>query len=474
MGEVGASPTLTRNGNSRIPRLKPEYPPLPCAVRPSRIKETSVNTHRWLAVLFFEQPSSHTTASGNPHHPSIWAAFWRGNFMKHLLLLALLLAVLIPVGPAVAQDAPICVEDYDESVDYFANKVEPVHAEGFTVEYFNHYKVVNVVTPWIGATEEDAFTYVLVQCGTPVPDGFDDAQIIELPVESVIAMSTTQLPHLVELGVVDTLVGLDSTLYVNSPAVLELIDNEALVEVGFGADVNIEVVLDVEPDVVMSSGSGIPEYDVHPVLLDNDVPAVINAEWVENSPLARAEWIKFTSTFFNAEAAANEYFENVEAEYQELVALTADIEDSPTVLTGSFFSDTWTIAGTESFVGQYIADAGADLVFAEHEDVAGNPASAFFDFETVYLDGLEADYWLPNAFGVSSVEDLLAQDERYADFVAVEAGNVYADSNRVNENGGNDIFESGVINPHIVLMDLIKIFHPDLLPDHELVYYKKL
>ncbi|MCI0713308.1 MAG: ABC transporter substrate-binding protein [Chloroflexi bacterium] len=392
--------------------------------------------------------------------------------MKHLLLLALLLAILIPVSSTTAQDA--CVEDYDESVDYFETKVEPMYAEGFTVEYFNHYKVVNVVTPWVGATEDDAFTYVLVQCGTPVPDGFDDAQVIELPVESVIAMSTTQLPHLIELGVLDSLVGLDSSLYVNSPEVLELIDAGELVEVGFGSEVNIEVVLDTEPDVVMASGSGVLDYDVHPVLLENDVPAVINAEWVENSPLARAEWIKFTATFFNAEAAANEYFETVEADYNALVELTADVEDRPTVLTGVFFADAWTVAGTDSFVGQYIADAGAELVFAEHEDVAGNANSAFFDFETVYLDGLEADYWLPDAFGVNSVDDLLALDERYADFVAVDEGTVYNNSNRVNENGGNDIYESGVINPHVVLMDLIKIFHPDLLPDHELVYFKQL
>lgn len=421
---------------------------------------------------FFE--SSHTTASGNPHYPSIRATFWRGNFMKRLLLLALLLAILIPASPSAAQDSDACVENYDESVDYFEDKVEPVYAEGFTVEYFNNYKVVNVVTPWIGATEGDAFTYVLVQCGTPAPDGFDDAQIIKLPVESVIAMSTTQLPHLIELGVLDSLVGLDSSLYVNSPEVLDKVDAGELVEVGFGADVNIEVVLDAEPDIVMSSGSGIPEYDVHPVLLENDVPAVINAEWVENSPLARAEWIKFTSTFFNAEAAANAYFENVETEYNALVELTSEIEDRPTVLTGSFFADTWTIAGTSSFVGQYIADAGAKLVFAEHEDVADNANSAFFDFETVYLDGLEADYWLPDAFGVNSVDDLLAIDERYADFVAVDEGHVYNNSNHVNENGGNDIYESGVINPQVVLMDLIKIFHPDLLPDHELVYYKQL
>ncbi len=402
--------------------------------------------------------------------------------MKRLFMLGLVLLLTVVALPhthqsAVAQEAgATCVDNYEEGVDYFPAKVEPTYAAGFSVEYFNNYKVVTVDQPWVGATEDDAFVYVLVQCGTPAPEGFDSAQIIEVPGGDVISMSTTQLPHLVELGVLDSLIGVDSYLYINTPEVLDLIDNGDLVEVGSGASVNIETVLDAEPDMVMTYASGFAEYDAHPLLLDADITVVINAEWIEVTPLARAEWIKFTSTFFNAEEAANEVFGEIETEYNALVELTADIEDRPSVLTGTYtsFGETWNIAGTESFVGTYIRDAGAEQVFAEHEDVAGSTGTAFFDFETVYLEGLEADYWLPNVFGVSSLDALSALDERYADFVAFSEGHVYTDNARENENGGNDVYESGVLNPHIVLADLISIFHPELLPDHELVYYRHL
>lgn len=401
--------------------------------------------------------------------------------MKRLLMMGLVLLLVTVALPqtnrsVVAQDAVVCVDSYEEGVDYFPEKVEPTHAAGFSIEYFDNYKVVRVEQPWIGATEDDSFEYLLMQCGTPAPDGYDNAQIIEIPSGDVISMSTTQLPHLVALGVLNNLIGVDSFLYINTPEVLELIDNGELVEVGGGAGVNIETVLDAEPEIVMTYASGFAEYDSHPTLLEADIPVVINAEWIEVTPLARSEWIKFTATFFNAEEAANEIFAEIESDYNALIELTTDIEERPTVLTGTYtsFGETWNIAGTESFVGTYIQDAGAVQALANHEDIAGSTGTAFFDFETVYVEALEADYWLPNAFGVSSLDNLSALDERYVDFVAFSEGRVYNDNGRENENGGNDIFESGVLFPDVILADLIAIFHPELLPDHELVYYRQL
>jgi iron complex transport system substrate-binding protein len=121
-------------------------------------------------------------------------------------------------------------------------------------------------------------------------------------------------------------------------------------------------------------------------------------------------------------------------------------------------------------VGQLLRDAGVNYVLMDEvpED------SHDFSFEAVIESGLDAPIWIPNAFLVNTLDDLLAQDERYADFAAFQAGAVYNDTNRVNANGGNDFWETGVTNPHLVLQDLVSIFYPDLLPDHERVFYKKL
>lgn len=388
-----------------------------------------------------------------------------------ILVSLLLLMAIVPVSAQNLTDS--CVEEYDPNVDYFPDKAEIVYADGLEIEYFNHYKVVRTLIPFPGAAEP--FEYALVQCGTPEPDGFD--RVITIPVDNTLVLSTTQLPHFVELGLLDSLAGVDTFDFIQTPEVVELINADALIAVGNDANVNVELVLDAEPDVVFAFGFN-PDTDAHPILTDAGVNTAINSEWLETSPLGRAEWIKFTAAFFNAEADATAVFDDIATRYEELVALTADIpeDERPTVLPNSFsgFSDAWVYPGGESYVAQLIADAGGILILRDNEEVAGNVGSVLFDFEFVYSEGLEADFWFPNAFGVNSLDDLEASDSRYVDFVAFQEGRVYDNAARVNESGGNDYFENGVTSPNVLLADLISILYPDLLPDHELVFYRQL
>lgn len=186
----------------------------------------------------------------------------------------------VPV--TVATEAPThnltdsCIETFDPTVDYFPEKLTIDYSEGWTVEYFNHYKVITVLNPWRDA--EETFQYVLVQCGAPVPEGYDNAQVIEVPIDTVITMSTTQLPHLVKLDRLDALIGHDDFAYVNTPEVRALIDAGKLVEVGGGADVNVELVLDANPDLVMTYGLGNPQWDAHPKLLEAGLKVALNSE----------------------------------------------------------------------------------------------------------------------------------------------------------------------------------------------------
>ncbi|MEO1644724.1 MAG: ABC transporter substrate-binding protein, partial [Chloroflexota bacterium] len=183
------------------------------------------------------------------------------------LLLMTSLLVILPVSAQEVNLTDECVAEYDPEVDYFPEKVEVNEAENFAVEYFNNYKIVTVTDAFAGA---DPFTYVLVQCGTPAPETAelpDNTQFIEVPTGDFIAMSTTQVPHLIDLDLLDNLVGLDSTLFVNSPEVVELIEADELIEVGSGSDVNVELVLETEPDIVMTFGFD-PASDAHPILIE--------------------------------------------------------------------------------------------------------------------------------------------------------------------------------------------------------------
>lgn len=360
-----------------------------------------------------------------------------------------------------------CVTDYDANINYFPEQVNSSYTAGFSVEYHNHYKVVTLHTPWQGATEP--IQYVLVQCGTPTPTGFTEEQIFEVPVQRFIGMSTTYLPVLEQLGVLDRLVGLDDLTYVNNEAVRAMGEAGQLGYIGYGANVNVEEALNLEPDLILTYAVGGAELDPHPKLLEAGLKVALEGSWLESSPLGRAEWSKFIALFFNQEAQAEATFTQIAERYEALKAQTAQVVERPTVFSDTVFQGTWYMPGGQSYTARYLADAGTDYLWADDSTSGSIPLA----FEEVFDHAKDAEYWL-NLNYTNSLDELLAADARYAEFAAFQQGNVWNNNVRLNPNGGNDYYESGSANPDLVLADLIKIFHPELVPDHEFVYYQQL
>jgi len=397
--------------------------------------------------------------------------------MVRLLLASLAIALTIS-GCAASRNAPTaddradadCVRNYDPSADYFPDKADTTHAAGFTIDYRGHYKVVTVLEPWQDA--DRGFEYVLVQCGTPVPDGFEAAQVVTVPVRSIVALSTTHLAHLDRLGVVDRLVGTGSADHISTPSVRDRLDRGAAIEVTRNLATNIEAIIGLAPDLVMTHSIGDPEGDVHPVLSAAGLAVVLNAEYVEKSPLGRAEWLKFTAAFFNREAEANALFAAIEREYRAVADRAAAIApgDRPMVVSGFSYQGTWYVPGGESYAARLFSDAGADYPWSETPMSVTIP----LDFEAVYDRAGAADIWLNGDPAWRTPTDAIADDPRYGEFRALAAGRYYSHTARTNSTGGNDYWETGPIEPHLVLADLVQIFHPELLPDRELVYYETL
>lgn len=361
-----------------------------------------------------------------------------------------------------------CVESYDASIDYFPHKATITAADGLTIDYFNHYKVVTVLNPYRDASE--IFQYVLVQCGTPTPTGYDDAQVITVPVHRFISLSTTILPGLDQLGLLDRLVGVEEFDYVNTPPVRQRIDAGALVEVGSGGTLNVELILDQDPDLIMTFAYGSPDADVHPKLLEGGLRTAITAGYMETSPLGRAEWVKFTALFFNQEAEAETIFAQIATRYNTAAQLVSTLAERPTVLTGIHRSDAWRVSAGQSYFARFLRDAGADYLWADDESTGSIP----LDFEAVYERAADADFWFPNTGQWRTLDDVAAADARYAEFAAFQKGTIFNNNARLNEFGGNDYFEKGVANPDLILLDLIAVFHPDLLPDHELEFFVRI
>ena len=361
-----------------------------------------------------------------------------------------------------------CVDGYDSTFDYFPQKLTVEYASGFDVEYHGNYKVITVTNPWQGAQE--SFRYVLVQCGTPAPQDVEGT-VIEVPVGNIIAMSTTYLPTLEDLGLIDRLIGLDSYMWTTNTAVRARIAAGDIAEIGGGAGVNVELTLDLDPALVMTYGIGLADFDTHPVLLEAGIPVALNGDFVEQNPLGRAEWMKFIALFFNREADAAAQFEDIATEYRAVAELTTALTERPAVLLGSVYNGTWYVAGGESYMAKMLADAGAAYLWSG----VGNVGALPLDFESVYAVAGEVDFWLnpDNSFWFSAA-DVLESDPRYGDFAPLKRGQLFNNNAKVNEHGGNAYYEEGAAHPERVLKDLVKILHPQLLPDHELSFYRQV
>jgi len=346
-------------------------------------------------------------------------------------------------------------------------KVTIDYARNFTLEYKDGYKLLTVLTPWAGATEP--VQYTLVPAGQPEPSGIEDTMIIYTPVESFVSLSTTYLPFLEQIDALSNLVAVDSGAYIYSSDVQDMLQSCAVSEVGSGAVINVERLVDLNPDLIMTSASGYADYDSHPQLLEAGLNVVINSDYLEQDPLGRAEWGKFIAAFFEKEVEADRLFDEMVARYQQAKAITEGLSERVTVFTNTAYEGTWYMPGGESYIAILLADAGADYVFADLEGSGAQP----LDFEVVLEAAKEADYWI-NVGAIADLSSLAAMDARYMDFEAYQEAKVYTYSKRVNALGAVDYFESGAASPDVILMDLIKAFYPDLLPEHEFYFYQAL
>ena len=377
----------------------------------------------------------------------------------------------IPTSSSPTSSSPTssqCVTDYDPSVNYFPDSVTLTHAKGFSVKYYSHYKLVTVSNPWQNA--DRTFEYLLVQCGTPITPEYTNAQVIQIPIRRSIVLSTTHLPYFDRLKQLNGIVGVRQIDEISNPIVREKIDRGEIQSVGNANSLDLELIVKLQPDLVSTFGIANVETSSIHQLQDLGIPTAVIAEYLEASPLAQAEWLKFIAVFFNQEKESERIFQTIVEDYEKMRKLTQSISDRPSVLTGFNLEGTWYVAGGKSFIAQFIEDAGGNYLWSDNQS-NGNLS---LDFEAVLDKGAHASVWLNVNQKWQTLNDAVLEDDRYLNFTAFQQQHVFNNDARLNPSGGNDYWESGVINPQIVLADLIKILHPHLLPDHQLVYYRKL
>ncbi|THU38116.1 ABC transporter substrate-binding protein [Niastella caeni] len=348
-----------------------------------------------------------------------------------------------------------------------AAKTTIQYSKGFTIEYFENYKLVKIVNRF--SDKSDTLQYLLVQRGTPAPANHPGAQVIQIPVQKMVVTSSMHIALAEFAGAVDVITGLAEAKYVTSPAVRRNMATGKVVEVGNGSQMNHELIIAMKPDLVMTMGSPDAPFSRYQPLTGAGIPVMMNAEWLETDGFGRSEWVKLMAALLNKEEVVNPKFEELVKEYNRIKALAAKVTLQPEVVVGMPFKGTWFVPDGDSYITQLLKDAGAKYHWA---NVIGTGSLAL-NFETVAPIALKADFWL-NMSNAKTKEEIAAADQRYTRFNSYRKGTMYNSNKRVNDIGANDFWESGAVNPHLILADLVKIFHPELLPDHQLFYYQQI
>ena len=344
------------------------------------------------------------------------------------------------------------------------------HAIGFSVEKeASGITLINVIHPW--PNSEKTFTYALVPKEkqsflTLNKDAYD--AIISVPVEKLVVTSTTHIPALEALGVLDKLVGFPDTQYISSKAARSRIEGGFIKELGQNETLNTEAVLALQPELVVGFSIS-SDNATYKTFQRSNIPVVYNGDWVEETPLGKAEWIKFFAPFFGKEREADSIFNQIEVSYLKAKALAQKAPTSPTVLSGALYKDVWYLPGGKSWAATFLKDANADYLWKDTEETG----SLSLSWESVLNKAKHAEYWIgPGQF--NSYTNMKESSAHYEQFDAFQDQNIHSYTNTLGETGGVLYYELAPQRPDLVLQDLIHIFHPNLLPDYEPYFFKPL
>lgn len=294
---------------------------------------------------------------------------------------------------------------------------------------------------------------------------------IQEPCKKIVALSSIYASMFYELGVAQNLCGIDNIDYVINPTIIRMFKHDSLVELAKLPQLNIERTVKLQPDIIFNFGMGLGSKDVDVKLAETKIPTAISIDHLEESPLARAEWIKFFAAFVGKKQIADSIFNSVETEYNQLKQLAYKTAKQPSVFTETKYSDFWYMPGGNSFMAQLLKDAGGHYLWQDNNEFGSIPLS----FEQVYARAKNADFWL-NLSVIKSKKELLLQEKRYQEFTAFKSGQLYNNTKYTNTKGYSTYWETGMIYPNRILSDLIQIFHPELKEQlkNDLYYYTRI
>jgi len=322
-------------------------------------------------------------------------------------------------------------------------------ASHITIHETEHSYNVRIANPWKKGTLLHTYTFT---DSIPTDYRFNrNVNTIHLPLQRVVVM-TNSLAHLmVELGVEDCIAGVCEPEYISDSLVRARLADGTITDCGNSMYPTIEKIMQLEPDAIMVSPF---EETGYGQLEKLGIPLIECADYMETSPLARAEWMRFYGRLFGAASESDSLFKAVEESYQKLKQKALQTTKRPKVMLDTRNGSAWYMAGGASTIGQMIADAGGEYVFKENKGSGAVPLS----FETVFEKAVDSDIWLlKNSKSDKLTYKLLEADYKpYASFKPFRERNIWiCDVYQV------PYFELTSFHPELLLGEFISIFHPE-------------
>ena len=329
------------------------------------------------------------------------------------------------------------------------------YARQFTIEYTDTTKLITILQPWSGSDKQ--FTYSL-------SGKTNSKKQIHTPVDSVVCFSPTHLAILHLLGLSDHIVAIPDQDEVYNMNVYSKNKPFKKREMGSAVAQNLELLISLSPDLIFESATG-SAFDKFEKLEETGLKTALFSAHTEPHPLGRTEWIKYIAAFFNQEKKAEVLFNSIEQRYNTIRERVPATEKKPIVFVGYAWKDSWVIPGGNSYMARFIQDAGGTYAYSG-DTASGN---LHVSLEEVSEKLSQCNIWLNPGVAVMGMEDI---EKSMVNKKIIQRLKIYNNNKRLNASGKNDFWESGIVNPDIILKDLVQIFHPGTFAGQELYYFR--
>ena len=309
------------------------------------------------------------------------------------------------------------------------DRINIEYAQHFTLEKKGEGYLLHILDPEKG-TKEKSYT---IEIGKK---------------RKIISLSSTLNGMISILNARDQLYGISNVNYVYDAGIRKRFTSNKLKEYGDEAALSVEKIVSSKANMILYSGFG-DEFPNSEQLNKLGFDIIPIYDWRETHPLGKAEWIKVVGILVGKEKEALQFFETVKQKYAETKALVSSVKSRPSVLAGYLYGDVWYTPSGDSYMAKLLSDAAADYT---HADTKGT-GSAEFSMETILEQDRETEYWInPGISSKKKIDEVMPHARHLKAYKKI-----YCYSTMLNK-----YWERSAAEPHLLLSDLIHIFHPEI------------